>query len=159
MFKTERMTVADWASCSDTDLAAVFDPEVVHALPPDFSRHTTRLEQRQFLSHLTSDEATQVQGIWVGDHLAGVLILFVDGATAHLGYVLSKPYWGQGLGQEVVSGLIAWAQATCHLNDIYGGVAVSNIASQKILQRAGFTSVAHPASDTIMYKWTRHAPY
>lgn len=83
---------------------------------------------------------------WTG---VGLLILFempndlgVGASELRLGYVLAEDSWGKGLASELVSGLVTWCRArdaADAIGSIAGGVAKSNPASARVLEKAGFS--------------------
>lgn len=72
--------------------------------------------------------------------LAGLLILSPDPDARghlHLGYLLGRQFWGQGLAGELLSGLIASLSPT-GVTELYAGVEPENRVSVRLLERAGF---------------------
>lgn len=67
--------------------------------------------------------------------LAGAMILAKPDADWHLGYLLAKRFWGQGLASELVKGLV---QARPSGQRIFAGVSLDNPASARVLEKAGF---------------------
>lgn len=62
-----------------------------------------------------------------------------DGAVRlHIGYFLAESDWGQGLGSELVGGLIGWSSDDDRVNELVGITEIANVASAKVLTRNGF---------------------
>jgi [ribosomal protein S5]-alanine N-acetyltransferase len=59
--------------------------------------------------------------------------------NAELGYWLAEPYWGNGIISEAVKIIIPYAFQNFEINRIYARPFESNIASQRVLEKAGFT--------------------
>ena len=59
--------------------------------------------------------------------------------NAELGYWLAEPYWGNGIISEAVKIIIPYAFQNFEINRIYAIPFESNIASQRVLEKAGFT--------------------
>src|SRR5215469_4499420 len=59
--------------------------------------------------------------------------------TAELGYWLAEPFWGKGIVTEAVTCLTAWAFEHLSLQRIYAEPFANNIASCRVLEKAGFT--------------------
>ncbi len=59
--------------------------------------------------------------------------------TAEMGYWLGEKFWGKGIATDAVLGLRRHAFATLSLNRIFARVFESNAASQRVLEKAGFT--------------------
>jgi [ribosomal protein S5]-alanine N-acetyltransferase len=59
-------------------------------------------------------------------------------ARAELGYVLSRAYWGGGIMQEALTGLIDHAFGPIALRRLEAEINPRNTASARVLQRLGF---------------------
>jgi [ribosomal protein S5]-alanine N-acetyltransferase len=57
-----------------------------------------------------------------------------------LGYWMGKPHWGRGYGTEAVAALIDHAFAMYPNDRVGAGVFRENTASQRVLQKLGFTA-------------------
>lgn len=57
--------------------------------------------------------------------------------NAELGYWLGKPYWGQGIMTEAARAAIAFGFEKLKLERIYANCFEQNIASAKVLEKAG----------------------
>jgi RimJ/RimL family protein N-acetyltransferase len=72
----------------------------------------------------------------------GVVAITPEAADggAHLGYWLGRPYWGAGLMGEATAALVhawfAWTDA----DSLGSSVRIGNLASRRVLERAGFVS-------------------
>lgn len=55
-----------------------------------------------------------------------------------IGYTLSKKYWGKGIGTEVSRALVKYCFLSTDGNEIVAVTDLSNIGSQKVLEKAGF---------------------
>jgi RimJ/RimL family protein N-acetyltransferase len=85
----------------------------------------------------TTDMAIVVNGKAVGG-IGIVLQTDVERISAEIGYWLGENYWNKGIMTEVVKQMTAYAFANFPLRKIYAPVFDFNIASQKVLQKAGF---------------------
>ncbi len=73
----------------------------------------------------------------------GACLLFqydAASARAELGYVLGRPWWGKGLMQEALSGVLACAFTSLHLRRIEAEVDPRNLPSGRLLKTLGFAS-------------------
>ena len=59
---------------------------------------------------------------------------------AELGYDLSRPYWGRGIATAAVAATITSAFAETELNRVEAFTRVDNFASQRVLEKTGFTN-------------------
>ncbi|MFT6084637.1 MAG: ribosomal-protein-alanine N-acetyltransferase [Alphaproteobacteria bacterium] len=66
-------------------------------------------------------------------------ILFWPKQSASVGYWISESCAGQGYGTDVLVNMAHWALKTFNLVKIEAGTMVSNIASQRVLTKAGFS--------------------
>ena len=66
-------------------------------------------------------------------------IMYWPKQSATIGYWISESWTGQGYASEILTNMIKWAFKHFNLVKIEAGTMVSNIASQKVLSKAGFT--------------------
>lgn len=71
--------------------------------------------------------------------IGAVSLLHIDKnhSSAEIGYWLGVPYWGQGYATEAVLGLLKYAQDDLQLQQFFGRCFAHNIASAKVLKKAG----------------------
>ena len=62
-----------------------------------------------------------------------------EAAKVELGYVLSRKYWGKGIAAEVAHIMIAYGFTRTCANEIVAITTPENIASQRVLEKAGLT--------------------
>ena len=62
---------------------------------------------------------------------------------AEIGYVLGRPYWGQGYMDEALHLLISYAFDQLALNRLEADIDPRNAASERTLQRLGFRKEGH----------------
>jgi ribosomal-protein-alanine N-acetyltransferase len=58
-------------------------------------------------------------------------------ARSEIGYALSRQYWGRGLMTEAVREIISFGFETMGLNRIQGRCEVENVASARVMEKAG----------------------
>ena len=59
--------------------------------------------------------------------------------NAELGYFLGEPHWGKGIMTLAVRGMIGYGFATLPVERIYARPFPHNVASQRVLEKAGMT--------------------
>jgi len=83
------------------------------------------------------DFAIAVGGTAIGG-IGIILQTDVQRISAEIGYWLSENYWNKGIMTEAVKRMTVYAFTNFQLQKIYAPVFDFNIASQKVLQKAGF---------------------
>ena len=75
-----------------------------------------------------------------GKSLVGVckLFEFEYQSTAEIGYWIGQRYWNNGLATEAVRSVVVFGFDTLGLHRIHASTDVSNLASQRVLDKAGF---------------------
>lgn len=79
----------------------------------------------------------------VNENFAGTVgVIFktdVHSCNAEIGYWIGANYWGQGIVTEAVIGMVDYTfKQFNHIVRIYAGVFEGNLASIKVLKKAGF---------------------
>lgn len=78
-----------------------------------------------------------LQGIVIG--VVAICHINFKFRSAEIWYKLHPDYWGKGFGTEAAKALIDFGFSTLNLHRIEAGCAVQNIASARILEKAGMT--------------------
>jgi RimJ/RimL family protein N-acetyltransferase len=58
--------------------------------------------------------------------------------SAEIGYWLGQEYWGRGIATEAVTAFVEYAFSTFDLVRLYAGIIDWNVASGRVLEKAGF---------------------
>jgi len=58
--------------------------------------------------------------------------------SAEVGYWLAEPFWGRGLATQALRAISEWGFASFGLLRIYAYVFVENVASKRVLEKAGY---------------------
>jgi RimJ/RimL family protein N-acetyltransferase len=80
-------------------------------------------------------------GIEAQGSVAGVITLRKfdpDNRRCEIGYMLARPYWGQGLMQEALPAVLDYAFDVLAMHRIEADVDPRNTASSRLLERLGF---------------------
>lgn len=148
VLETERLTVRRWTSSdAEAAFAILGDPEVTRYLGeagsafPDLAHTQGWLERIQRAypawgalgSWAAVENAT---GIPIG---GGGLLELEDGPDVEVFYHFRKASWGQGFATELTRALIAYAFDVTELPRIIGLAYPENIASQRVMAKAGMT--------------------
>jgi RimJ/RimL family protein N-acetyltransferase len=89
-----------------------------------------------------------VLGIEYRDDLVGHVGLSPYRGSVEVGYAVAESLHGRGIATEAVRAFVEWAR----LPEVLGIVAADNVASARVLERAGFTKI-----DDGRYRFGGHA--
>ena len=96
-----------------------------------------------FISFATSEESILYLAIEINGEAAGGIGIRqqkdIMRKNAELGYWLSEPYWGLGIMTRTIKEIVERAFDTFDIDRIYATPFETNIASHRILEKAGFT--------------------
>ena len=97
---------------------------------------------RHWRENILSNEEVKIKTIEVNDAVVGDVTSFILGGRLSVGYWLAKKYWGQGIATTAVMEFVAVHEKRRPLSAC---VAVTNIASYRVLQKCGFRQVGDSA--------------
>ena len=148
ILETDRLTVRLWTSSdADAAFAILGDPEVTRYLGeadsafPDLAHTQGWLERMQRAYPKWGDLGSwavveNATGIPIG---GGGLLELEDGPDVEVFYHFRQKSWGHGYATELTRALIVYAFAMTELPRIIGLTYPANIASQRVLTKAGMT--------------------
>lgn len=93
---------------------------------------------------LASPEQRQWYAAWFIDTLSGERVGdlcfkgITHGGSTEIGYGLLPEYWGRGYATEAVTAMARWAAAQPGICAVEAEAEETNLASQRVLQKAGF---------------------
>lgn len=97
---------------------------------------------KAFIAMATSHTPSQIFAIVVnGEAVGGIGIhpqTDIYRKNAELGYWLAEPFWGNKIITKAISEIVAYAFATFEIERVFAKPFGSNIASQRVLEKAGF---------------------
>ena len=88
------------------------------------------------------DAAIAKQTITVGDEIAGYVASWSDGGRRLLAYWLGSAFWNRGVASAAVAEFLSRHETT---RPLHAYVAVSNVASRRVLEKCGFHPIGEPA--------------
>ncbi len=127
---------------------------------PWLQRHRERFHQKVAVRW-----AIVPKGSTISVGTAGLTITSKEQRTAELGIVVARAHWGKGVGTSAAHLVNCYAFNTLGLTEIQAEVLQRNLASVRLLEKAGFRLLrAIPgdpqsdadAEDCFMYVLTRH---
>lgn len=151
-----RLTLVPVAAAHLDDLMAMNGDEAVTRFVP-YKTWTSRRDAEEWLARtgrlVAAGGARQLVLLRKEDGRAvGSLLLFkyeAASARIELGYALGRAHWGQGLMMEAVTAACTHAFAAMGIRRIEAEVNPANVASCRLLTRAGFTH-----EGTARQRWT-----
>lgn len=129
------------------------DPEVSRYLL--WRPHRNLRDAEEAVGRFLKDWRTGSKFCWLlfrrdEGELAGSIAARIDGQGMHLGYLLARPFWGQGLMSEAVNALIDWAFSQPSIFRVWAVCDVENESSARLLERNGFQR------EGTLRKWSLH---
>lgn len=106
--------------------------------------HPYRTEDAvNFINMVHTNNPKGVRGIELNGEICGAIGIHpkddVYRKSAEIGYWVSEEFWGQGIATEALKLTIPYAFKTFEVERLFGCVFSVNIASQKVMEKAGFT--------------------
>ena len=148
------------------------DPEVSRYMT--WQPHASPSETRAFLERVLNDADAGRAYHWMlterggNDEPVGTISVSRDnGFCVHLGYVLERSRWGQGLLVEAAQPILEWVTRQPEIYRCYAVCDVENRASARVLEKLKLRyegilrrAILHPnaspePSDVHMFSWTR----
>lgn len=97
----------------------------------------------RFIAFATKESPTHIMAIDVKGCAVGGIGIHplsdVECKNAEMGYWLAEPYWGQGIITRAVKQMIEYGFQHFDITRIFARPFGTNIASQKVLEKTGFT--------------------
>ena len=163
IFQSERLVCRRWSPEDFEPLLAVYsDPDAMQWVGD--GQPITRAECEEWFKVTEANYNKRGYGMFtlVGRD-SGAVIGFAG--LVHPGgqpepevkYALLRAHWGVGLASEAVPQLLAYGAAHHGLRHIIATVAPGNLASQRVLVKAGMASASHRSnqdgSTTLVFAW------
>lgn len=146
IFETDRLTVCRF-SAGDKENYFLLNGngEVMRYIRPPRTREESDAQIEQILGEYAAypDSRTGRWGIWeklTGRFMGSFVIIPVpsEPEKMQLGYSFFPEYWGKGFASEVARAGLQYFLENTTIPEIYGVTETPNIASQKVLLKAGF---------------------
>lgn len=127
-----------------SDASAVFEyaSDAVVTRYADWPRCTTVAAALEYLETSDGRWSSGEEYFWVvtlrdADRAIGGASLRVKDHAADFGYVLDRKYWGQGLGTEISSAIVALACSIPGVRRVWATCDAENAASARVLEKCG----------------------
>jgi ribosomal-protein-alanine N-acetyltransferase len=84
------------------------------------------------------------------NQLLGMIeIVAIDQSGVNIGYVLARPFWGQGYMMEALQALIQWAMEQNDIYRVWAICDVNNISSTRVMEKSGLQK------EGILRRWVK----
>ena len=137
--------IRKWKLSDAKDLAAALsNKKVQDNLRDGLPYPYTEQDGKEFISAMLSadENETFAFAIIVDDMVIGSIGIFRQGnihrQTAELGYYIAEEYWGKGIMAEAVKQICEYVFGNSDIIRIYAEPFAYNIASCRVLEKAGF---------------------
>jgi len=144
IFSTKRLRVRRFTgNDADNYFALQGDPDVMQYIRPP----RTRLESDTFLREkILAASPRDFKGYWAVEEIAsgrfvGCFVIIPipnDETQTQMGYSFLPAFWGKGYATEVTKEGVNYFYNRTPLTEIYGITEIPNVASQRVLLKAGF---------------------
>jgi len=119
------------------------NPKIAGNMTDAFPSPYTEKSGRAFISMAQKGVSAYLMAIEVeGEAVGGIGIhrqSDIMRKNAELGYWLAEPFWGKGITSQAVQKMVEYAFNTFDINRIYARPFGTNTASQRVLEKSGFT--------------------
>ncbi len=116
--------------------------DIARFMSDAFPNPYTLEDAKNFIAFATKDEPLHIFAIDIDGQAVGGIGIHPQAdimkKNAELGYWLGEKYWGKGIISKAIREIIPWAFNTYDITRIYARPFGSNMASQKVLEKAGF---------------------
>ncbi len=103
----------------------------------------TKEAGEEFIKFATSSDPRHIFAIEVRGEACGAIGIHpqedIHIKNAELGYWLGQPFWGKGIITKAVKEMVEFGFKTYDINRIFARPFGTNIGSQKVLEKSGFT--------------------
>jgi len=149
-FRTARLVARSWQIEDLTLAMELWGDPAVTALIDSREKLTNEQVQEKLHAEIERERSTGVQywalfnqstGEFVGCGGFRSWVYTPDEPNFELGFHLVKRCWGNGLATEAALGILDYGWGKLQLSKVYAGHHPDNRASQRILEKLGFTLV------------------
>lgn len=165
-FETEHFVIRQVTMGDVEDYVAFWnDPDVMRFIGDGTWGGGEERVKQELLKYIAFYEAHPGLGTWavedkttrkvVGEVGLGIL---AETGEIEAGYVLSKAYWGRGLGTKLLNGLLSHGFSRLKLSEVVAVSHPNNLASIRVLEKCGMAFVGEAFNYGIrVYKYSKKA--
>jgi len=138
------ITLRKWAEADLDSLVKYADNiNIAKWLTNAFPHPYTESDGRKYLSMIANDSPAKVFAIDIDGEAVGSIGLFpqldIHEKNAELGYWLAEPFWRKGIMPFAIREMAEYGFGTFDITRIFARPFSTNRASQRVLEKAGFT--------------------
>ena len=106
--------------------------------------HTSIAETEEFLRRTVASTEEGTSLTWAitlrgDDTLRGMIAMRPHVYKADAGYVLARPFWGEGYATEALRAVVDYAFKNPRMYRVWGVCDVANVASARVMEKAGMS--------------------
>jgi len=155
--ETERLWIREFER---SDYDAVYDyssdPDVVRYMPfgPNTPEQAKGFLDRVMKNQNEENRVNYEMAVVLKENnvlIGGCRINKVDNIKAHIGYIFNKKYWGNGYATEIAKALLIFGFKELDVHRIYATCDIENIASKRVLEKAGMILEGRLREDMIIH--------
>jgi len=155
--ETERLRIREFQQ-SDYDAVYEYssDPEVVLYMPfgPNTPEQAQGFLERVMPNQNEKERINYEMAVILKETnrlIGGCRINKVDDIKAHIGYIFNKKYWGKGYATEAAIALVTFGFNEMNVHRVYATCDPENIASKRVLEKAGMVLEGRLREDMIIH--------
>lgn len=116
---------------------------IAKQMTDQFAHPYTQEDAIAFINKVNSDQTSQVFTIDIDGVPCGGIGLHalpdVYRKNMELGYWLAEPFWGKGITTTAINQMVEYGFNHCDIKRIFARPNGENLASQRVLEKAGFS--------------------
>ena len=118
------------------------NPKIAAKMTDGFPHPYNIEDAEKFITFASEMNPISIFAITIDDEAVGGIGLHLEKdihrLNAELGYCLAENYWGRGIVSKAIQEIVKYGFENFEITRIYARPFGSNIASQKVLEKAGF---------------------
>lgn len=135
--------LSDWTEALlDKLVEYANNPGIAGNMTDSFPHPYSEDKGKAFIQFAKTSETSKIKAIFFKGELVGSIGLHlqhdISRKNAELGYWLAEPFWGQGIMTTAVKEMTEWGFKNMDIVRIFARPFGSNLASQKVLEKAGY---------------------
>ena len=142
-FRQEKLVLREFRDSDSLRLAELCNNKKIHDNLRDLIPFPYSEKDAEYFINSCRNENPKVSlAVEYDGELTGVIGLAIQTdiyrLSAEIGYWIGEPFWGKGIATRAVELMVEYGFSQLGLIRIYSGVFDYNIASQRVMQKAGF---------------------